>query len=113
MAPKSKGRKRGESESVGEAPPSASEQPSTPPGTKSAHAESTTSIDTETLVFGVNLEARGDVEDDSNVLAPIAKYAILGMICLMSFAIRLFAVVRYESVCSKWELVDRCIDDVW
>lgn len=51
------------------------------------------------LVFGVDLEAPGDIEDDSTVLAPIAKFAILGMICLMSFAIRLFAVVRYESVC--------------
>lgn len=50
------------------------------------------------FVFGVNLEDPRDVEDESSVLAPIAKYAILGMICLMSFAIRLFAVVRYESV---------------
>lgn len=52
----------------------------------------------EGLVFGVSLDSPNDIEDDANVLAPIAKYAILGMICLMSFAIRLFAVVRYESV---------------
>lgn len=55
--------------------------------------------DASKLVFGVSLDSPHDIEDESNVLAPTAKYAILGMICLMSFAIRLFAVVRYESVC--------------
>ncbi len=50
------------------------------------------------LIFGVDPKSSIDIEDQSSVLAPIAKYAILGMICLMSFAIRLFAVVRYESV---------------
>ena len=50
------------------------------------------------FVFGVNLDDPRDVEDDDHVLVPVAKFAILAMICLMSFAIRLFAVVRYESV---------------
>ena len=50
------------------------------------------------VVFGVDLDDPRDVEDDEHVLVPVTKFAILAMICLMSFAIRLFAVVRYESV---------------
>lgn len=55
------------------------------------------------VVFGVDSSFNGDVEDDSSIIAPIAKYGILGMICLMSFAIRLFAVVRYESVIHEFD----------
>ncbi|KAL0590352.1 hypothetical protein ABG067_001598 [Albugo candida] len=36
--------------------------------------------------------------DDSGMITSITKYVILAMICLLSFSIRLFAVVRYESV---------------
>lgn len=70
----------------------------TTPAPASSKKESDAKDETANLVFGVSLDSPHDIEDDANVLAPIAKYAILGMICLMSFAIRLFAVVRYESV---------------
>lgn len=33
----------------------------------------------------------------------ILKFSILGAICLLSFAIRLFAVVRYESVIHEFD----------
>ncbi|EEY58025.1 dolichyl-diphosphooligosaccharide-protein glycosyltransferase subunit STT3A, putative [Phytophthora infestans T30-4] len=55
------------------------------------------------VVFGVDLDDPRDVEDDENAVAPVAKYAILAMICLMSFSIRLFAVVRYESVIHEFD----------
>ncbi|KAF1772160.1 Oligosaccharyl transferase, STT3 subunit [Phytophthora cactorum] len=55
------------------------------------------------VVFGVDLDDPRDAEDDENALAPVAKYAILAMICLMSFSIRLFAVVRYESVIHEFD----------
>ena len=33
-----------------------------------------------------------------DAFSPVLRYSILGLICLASFLIRLFAVVRYESV---------------
>jgi hypothetical protein len=66
-------------------------------GSSSTMSE-TTGKKKQELVFGLDPNSPVDIEDQSNVLAPVAKYGILGMICLMSFAIRLFAVVRYESV---------------
>ena len=33
-----------------------------------------------------------------DAFSPVLRYSILGLICLVSFLIRLFAVVRYESV---------------
>lgn len=80
------------------APPADHDAPTTP-APASSKKESEAKDEAANLVFGVSLDSPHDIEDDANVLAPIAKYAILGMICLMSFAIRLFAVVRYESVC--------------
>ncbi|GLD93804.1 hypothetical protein PINS_up002409 [Pythium insidiosum] len=76
------------------------------PHVANAQAEELPPVETdadENLVFGVSLDSPVDVEDEANVLAPVAKYAILGMICLMSFAIRLFAVVRYESVIHEFD----------
>ncbi|KAF1334860.1 Dolichyl-diphosphooligosaccharide-protein glycosyltransferase, partial [Globisporangium splendens] len=78
---------------------SAASMPSAP----SSKAEKPVEAKASNTVFGVSLDSPHDIEDDSNVLAPIAKYAILGMICLMSFAIRLFAVVRYESVIHEFD----------
>ena len=37
-------------------------------------------------------------DEDAHFLAPVIKYALLGLICVLSFAIRLFAVVKWESV---------------
>lgn len=36
--------------------------------------------------------------DESSWVSPVLKYTILGLICLISFSIRLFAVARWESV---------------
>ena len=36
-------------------------------------------------------------------LSTVAKYAILGLICILAFSIRLFAVVRYESVIHEFD----------
>lgn len=92
MAPKAKAKK------TADAPAAPAETAHAHAAPKDAADHAAKSGDARPLVFGVDLEAAGDIEDDSTVLAPIAKFAILGMICLMSFAIRLFAVVRYESV---------------
>lgn len=40
-----------------------------------------------------------ELDDLSNPWANIIKFFILGLICLLAFCVRLFAVVRYESVC--------------
>lgn len=36
--------------------------------------------------------------DESSWMSPVVKYTALGLICLISFSIRLFAVARWESV---------------
>ncbi len=41
-------------------------------------------------------------DEEANFYAPVVKYALLGLICLLSFAIRLFAVVRWESVSKSY-----------
>jgi asparagine N-glycosylation enzyme membrane subunit Stt3 len=40
---------------------------------------------------------------DLSGIPTIVKFGILGVICLLSFAIRLFAVVRYESVIHEFD----------
>jgi hypothetical protein len=40
---------------------------------------------------------------DLSGIPVIVRYGILGLICLLSFAIRLFAVVRYESVIHEFD----------
>lgn len=40
---------------------------------------------------------------DLSGIPTILKFSILGLICLLSFAIRLFAVVRYESVIHEFD----------
>ena len=42
-------------------------------------------------------------EEDLTGLPVILKFAILGLICAMAFFIRLFAVVRYESVIHEFD----------
>mmetsp|Transcript_2258 Transcript_2258/g.3124 ORF Transcript_2258/g.3124 Transcript_2258/m.3124 type:complete len:892 (+) Transcript_2258:89-2764(+) len=42
-------------------------------------------------------------EEDISGIPNIMKYAILGLICVMAFFIRLFAVVRYESVIHEFD----------
>ena len=44
-------------------------------------------------------EADTSCKDEcDDAFSPVLRYSILGLICLVSFLIRLFAVVRYESV---------------
>lgn len=51
-----------------------------------------------------DLDNNIDAEDSlSMILSPVLKYGILALICLMSFLIRLFAVVRYESVIHEFD----------
>ena len=42
-------------------------------------------------------------EEDLSGLSTVLKYSILGLICLLGFSIRLFAVVRYESVIHEFD----------
>jgi len=41
--------------------------------------------------------------DESSWLSPVMKYSALGLICLISFSIRLFAVARWESVIHEFD----------
>ena len=44
-------------------------------------------------------EADTECKDEcDDTFSPVLRYSILGLICLLAFLIRLFAVVRYESV---------------
>lgn len=40
----------------------------------------------------------GCKDECDDTFSPVLRYSILGIICLLAFLIRLFAVVRYESV---------------
>lgn len=100
MAPKSKSKKREAAEP--EAAPASAPAPADASASASADYEPEEAA-AGGAVFGVAADARGDADDDASALAPTAKFAILGMICLMSFAIRLFAVVRYESVIHEFD----------
>jgi dolichyl-diphosphooligosaccharide---protein glycosyltransferase len=44
-----------------------------------------------------------DEEEDLSGISTVLKYGILGLICLLAFSIRLFAVVRYESVIHEFD----------
>jgi len=63
---------------------------------KKKEEENVSSLATSTPVFGV------DVEDLSGI-PTVLKWTILGLICLLAFSIRLFAVVRYESVIHEFD----------
>ncbi|KDO31570.1 hypothetical protein SPRG_03499 [Saprolegnia parasitica CBS 223.65] len=62
-------------------------------------------MDQSKVIFGVPVSSPPgyDIEDDSSTLAPVLKYGLLAAICLMSFSIRLFSVVRYESVIHEFD----------
>ena len=42
-------------------------------------------------------------DEDLSGIPTVLKYGILGLICLLAFSIRLFAVVRYESVIHEFD----------
>ena len=59
-------------------------------------------IDFESYVS--TLKLNGDPSDeDLSGIPTVMKWAILGLICLLAFSIRLFAVVRYESVIHEFD----------
>ncbi|EQC37096.1 dolichyl-diphosphooligosaccharide-protein glycosyltransferase [Saprolegnia diclina VS20] len=62
-------------------------------------------MDQSQVIFGVPVSSPPgyDIEDDSSTLAPVLKYGLLAAICLMSFSIRLFSIVRYESVIHEFD----------
>ena len=45
----------------------------------------------------------GPSDEDLSGIPTVMKWAILGLICLLAFSIRLFAVVRYESVIHEFD----------
>lgn len=47
--------------------------------------------------------SRPEPEEQQSSASNVMKYSILGLICLISFAIRLFAVVRWESVIHEFD----------
>ena len=49
-----------------------------------------------------NVSSDEDSEDLSGI-PTVLKWSILGLICLLAFSIRLFAVVRYESVIHEFD----------
>lgn len=65
-----------------------------------AEAESEPLLD---LSFSMpNVSSEEDSEDLSGI-PTVLKWSILGLICLLAFSIRLFAVVRYESVIHEFD----------
>ena len=63
---------------------------SLPPKTSSVFAEYAKAIDIPE-------------EEDLSGISTVLKWSILGLICLLGFSIRLFAVVRYESVIHEFD----------
>lgn len=58
-----------------------------------------TSVFTEYVASAVEKEE----EEDLSGIPTVLKFTILGLICLLGFSIRLFAVVRYESVIHEFD----------
>lgn len=63
-------------------------------GKRDAPTKSSPPAPTEEDVVGATTEMETPI---SNIM----KYTILGMVCIAAFSIRLFAVVRWESVSSR------------
>lgn len=58
------------------------------------------SIATMSKMINANVEPE---PEDLSGIPTVMKYAILGLICVLAFSIRLFAVVRYESVIHEFD----------
>ena len=68
-----------------------------PPANKSKNIE----VDEDAGILKPISYAEADVsckDECDDAFSPVLRYSILGIICLIAFLIRLFAVVRYESV---------------
>lgn len=62
---------------------------------KKVEQDEDTGLMTPVSYAQVDLSCKDECDD---AFSPVLRYSILGLICLVSFLIRLFAVVRYESV---------------
>eukprot|EP00600_Ochromonadales_sp_CCMP1393_P000988 CAMPEP_0174980286 /NCGR_PEP_ID=MMETSP0004_2-20121128/15269_1 /TAXON_ID=420556 /ORGANISM="Ochromonas sp., Strain CCMP1393" /LENGTH=915 /DNA_ID=CAMNT_0016231941 /DNA_START=125 /DNA_END=2872 /DNA_ORIENTATION=- len=79
-------------------------------GSKSAAKKSAASV-TPKKATPVGTADKGFISSVSKVIEPedlsgiptVLKFGILGLICLLAFSIRLFAVVRYESVIHEFD----------
>jgi dolichyl-diphosphooligosaccharide--protein glycosyltransferase len=54
---------------------------------------------------GNGIKAKSSPDDGEQLggMSTVMKYGILGLICLLAFSIRLFAVVRFESVIHEFD----------
>ena len=65
------------------------------PKTKKVEQDENAGLMTPVSYAHADLSCKDECDD---AFSPVLRYSILGLICLVSFLIRLFAVVRYESV---------------
>ena len=75
-----------------------------PPANKSKNIE----VDEDAGILKPISYAEADVsckDECDDAFSPVLRYSILGIICLIAFLIRLFAVVRYESVRFEIEIL--------
>jgi len=84
---------------VGAAGKTGAKSGTTPPPLTKAHPKAAS------VVKEANVEVeKPPVEDeDLSGIPTVLKWSILGLICLLGFSIRLFAVVRYESVIHEFD----------
>jgi hypothetical protein len=67
-------------------------------GSRESTAVAAAAEDGEVFTGPLNLFTAPPPTEETNTLSTVMKWSILGLICVISFAIRLFAVVRWESV---------------
>lgn len=75
------------------------------PAKKRSAPSSSTSIVPDFSSYLADIKAPKITEDEEDLsgIPTVLKWAILGLICLLAFSIRLFAVVRYESVIHEFD----------
>ena len=65
--------------------------------------KASTNQNEEGKLLDVSLPKFGVEVEDLSGIPTVLKWTILGLICLLAFSIRLFAVVRYESVIHEFD----------
>ncbi|KNB42178.1 dolichyl-diphosphooligosaccharide--protein glycosyltransferase subunit [Blastocystis sp. subtype 4] len=68
--------------------------------TKKVEQDENAGLMTPVSYAQADLSCKDECDD---AFSPVLRYSILGLICLVSFLIRLFAVVRYESVIHEYD----------
>eukprot|EP01038_Epipyxis_sp_PR26KG_P014595 gene14595-19601_t len=72
--------------------------------TASASTTNKTASTSTPVISSNSMAAVKNIEsEDLSGIPTVLKYGILGLICLLAFSIRLFAVVRYESVIHEFD----------